>query len=127
MHSWKILRTLNAFKSIQQLLTTPRLATTLPGFVTANKFFSMRNMCLLCLVFAQTTFHSLLAQVQIFCIVARIFLDATKSQLDGTRHDLIEEVAVMRDNDPSTFPVRKVGFQPLKRSQVEVIRRLIQQ
>src|SRR5713226_7435757 len=126
-HLWKILWTLNSLQPIQQFLTATCFTTALTGLVTSNELFRMGNMRLLSLIFALAAFHALLAQMQIFCIVTRVFFNTPKSHFNGTRHDLIKEVAVVSNHHHGSLPVSKIGLQPLQCHQVQVVRWLIQQ
>src|SRR6266852_1079358 len=126
-HLWEILRTLNTLQSIQQLLATSCLTTALTCFVTANKLFGAGDVYLLRLILTQAAFHTLLAQVDVFGVVARVFLNVTKGHLNGARDDFIQEVTVVSNNDHCILPARQIGLQPFQGCEVKMVGGFIQQ
>ena len=65
MHRLELLRALDSFQAIQQLLPAARLPAALPRLVAPDELLRMGDMRLLRLVFAQAPLHALLAQLQV--------------------------------------------------------------
>src|SRR5205814_6120129 len=104
MHFRKIQGAFNALQSIKQLLTTPCLTAALACLVTTNELLGMGNMSLLRLVLARATLLTLLSQMEIFCVVSWIFLDAPKSQFNDACCHFVQEVTVMGNYNHSAIP-----------------------
>src|SRR5436309_6659472 len=104
MHFRKVQWAFNALQSIKQLLTTACLAAALACLVTPNKLLRMGNMCLLRLVLACATLHTLLSQMEVFCVVTWIFLYAPKGQFNDTCCYFVQEVTVMCNYNHSAIP-----------------------
>src|SRR5258708_8091886 len=104
MHLGKVLRTLDTFEAIQQLLATSRFSAALTRLIAANEFFRMSNLGLLGCVFAHTTLHTFFAQMQICCIVAGIFFYTPKSHFNGTRDYLIHKLPTINPHYHTALP-----------------------
>ena len=61
------------------------------------------------------------------CVVARPRGEAAAIELDDPRRELLEERAIVRDEDDGAGVVGEKGFEPLDRVDVEMVGRLVEQ
>ena len=59
-------------------------------------------------------------------VIADIHIDLSEIHVADIRTDLVEKMAVMRNDDDGVFEIHQIVFQPAHRLDVEVIGRLVQ-
>ena len=69
---------------------------------------------------------ALLALLNVSAVIAPVRFDATSAHLPDGIDDLVQEIAVVADDQHGPVPVTQPIFQPLNRFHVQVVRGLVQ-
>ena len=86
----------------------------------------MRDVRLLIIVGLQLRIPDLLFLLGILRVVAAVHAGSSVIEVDDFRHDMIEEVPVMGDEQNRTVVALQHLLEPLNRLDIEVVRRLIE-
>ena len=84
-------------------------------------------LCLILLVFLQLLLKAALPLLNVKAVVAGVKLRLAVDDFDRALDDAVKKIPVMADGEHRTLEAQKIVLQPLRRVQVEVVRRLIQQ
>ena len=82
---------------------------------------------LLLLILPELMVEALLLFLEVEAVVAAVELGLACGYFNDALHDLIEEIAVMRDRQDRSLEVTDVVLQPLHAAQVQMVRRLVEQ
>ena len=120
---------------IQKLHLCERLLTglcTLDGLLPVKLLqliddrLLVRDVCLLIIVGLQLRIPDLFLLLGVLGVVAAVHAGSSVIEVDDLRHDMIEEIPVMGDEQNRSVVALQHLLKPLNRLDVEVVRRLIE-
>ena len=112
--------------ALQAFLAALGLAGVLPGHVAPDVFFFLQDKRLLGFVFLQPAGVAFLALLQKGGVIAAVDFQRGGHLPDGVGH-LVEEVAVVRNDQHRPRPIGHKIFQPFDGGDIQVIGRLVHQ
>ena len=112
---------------IQPLLATLRFLASLPRAEAANEFLLFRDVRLLLVERALLRQLLNLALLHERGIIAGIAGQLMSREPHDTRCQSIQQISIVADQQHGAVEIEQVVFQPLDRSQIEVVRRLVEQ
>jgi len=120
-------RRLDALDPLQLLAAVLGLGVFLPVMVPPHEILHLGDFRLLFLVGPPLDFQPLRLLPLVGCVVARVGVHGAAEQLQRPVRDLVQEIAVVADQDQRLAEINQVALQPFRRFDVQVVRRLVQQ
>ena len=117
----------DACQAVEPCLTAARLAGALPGFVAADELLGSGDVVLLRLVFFLPDGPAFAAQPNVLPVIPGVPLAQPGLKLKNVIGRVLEEPAVVGDDQHAGFREAQKAFQPLDRLEIEVIRRFVEQ